>query len=114
MVKNRIMEKLLRLGGLIDAGLNSIAMFQEWQARRDLIGETNYLQGALQVERDEIRTLREELRIERRKSEHYWMLLYSEGFMQDNEGNIHKVDFDFEDEDETTEEGTEIEESDEV
>lgn len=109
--KSSMMDKLIRLGGLIDAGLNSVAMFQEWQARRDLIGETNYLQGALSVEREEIRTLRNELKDERRKAEYYWTLLYGEGFVQDDQGQIHRIDFtdneeDFEDE-ENKDEGTE-------
>lgn len=104
------MERMLRLVGLIDAGLNSVAMFQEWQARRDLIGETNYLQGALQVERDEIRTLREELRLERRKAERYWVLLNADGYVQDEQGNVHRIAFegddDYDEEEEETDEGT--------
>jgi len=98
------MEGIWRVLQVIEAVGHGYGALQDALARRDMISECAFLAQSLATEREEIRVLREELKTERRKAEHYWLLLYNEGFMQDEQGNIHRVDFDLDDEEEGNEE----------
>ena len=101
------MDSLWRLINLGEAVSHGYAALQDALSRRDLLSELAYMQQVVQQEREDNKVMRETLNSERRKAEHYWLLLYSEGFMQDAEGNVHKVDFDMIDDEENDEEGTE-------
>lgn len=107
------MEGIWRILQVVEAAGHGYAALQDALARRDILSECSFLNQSLKEEREEMRTLREELRQERRKAEHYWLLLTAEGFCQDHEGNIHRISLedDEEYEDENTEEGRSIEET---
>lgn len=82
---------LSKFTDIAETMLKCYIFYHESKPSRDWTDEITLLQNSLAAERQKVKELEEELRLEKRKSEQYWVILHKEEhYFYDNEGNLMK------------------------